>query len=151
LGAIVLSGDGSTVVWAGQVAPQQTRFLPGEGTDPRTYFYLWRRMADGPASPTRRITGETDPDDPACAGTYQPSFDALGPCYGPLAYPEQGFGSITGAPPALSSDGRRVAFLVASPPRGISTGAIPDLWIADMRQGVTRKAGSSELTREGTG
>jgi hypothetical protein len=151
LGPVVLSADGSTVAWAGQTAGQQTRFLDGESSDPRTYYYLWRRVADGAAAPTRRITGASDPDDPACDGHFTPSFTAAGPCYGPLGDVEQSFGSIASFAPALSADGRRVAFLTPAPPRGLTTGTVPDLFVTDMSAGVSRKAATVELTRETTG
>src|SRR6185437_844052 len=69
-----LSGDGSTVAWTGRNAAAQTRFLGGENPDPEFLYYLWRRIGDGAAAPTRRITGSADPDDPACLAP-PPSFD----------------------------------------------------------------------------
>lgn len=149
VGSAVLSADGTTVAWAGQEAPQQTRFLPNESQDGAVYYYLWRRIADGPAAPTRRITGAVDLDDPACAGAYIPSTTETGPCYGPLADTEQGLSGITATPPALSADGRRVAFLTQSAPRGAEAVAAVDLFVTDMSPGVSRKAGTIELTREG--
>jgi hypothetical protein len=151
MGAVEISGDGTTVLWAGQFAADQTRFLNGEASDPRTYYYLWRRIADGPSAPTRRITGASDPDDPACNGTYTPNPTATGPCYGPLAENEQGFGTISATAPAMSYDGRTVAFTVAGAPRPLDLGVVPDLYVTSMADGVSRKAGTTELTREGTG
>lgn len=151
VGALVLSADGTTIAWTGQFAFQQTRLLPSESIEPRSFYYLWRRVADGPTAPTRRITGPVDLDDPACDGTYTPSFSATGPCYGPLADSDSGITSISGSPPALSADGRRVALLAGASPRGISGGAVLDLFVTDMSPGVSRKAGTVELTREGVG
>jgi hypothetical protein len=52
----------------------------------------------------------------------------------------------------MSADGRRVAFLVSTGPRpDDTTGSGLDLWVTDMSPGVSRKAGSRELTREGSG
>ena len=83
-------------------------------------------------------------------GDYAASTTTLGPCYGPLADTEQGLSGITTTPPALSGDGRRVAFLTQSAPRGQEAVAAVDLFVTDMSPGVSRKAGTVELTREGT-
>ena len=94
-------------------AGEQTRFLGGETPDPSFPFYLWRRVADGPAAPTRRITGLADPDDPACPPGSSSFFDqtSTGPCFGPLTDQEANRTSISGQLPAISADGRTVAFL----------------------------------------
>ena len=60
-GAVVLSQDGSTVMWAGLNAGGQTKFLPGELSDPSSQYILWRRWADGQAAVTRRVTGRATP------------------------------------------------------------------------------------------
>ena len=147
----VISGDGSTVAWPGRNAGLQTRFLSGENPDSARYYYLWRRIADGPAALTRRITGAADADDPACDGTYVPGATQQGACYGPLSDNEQALAPIAGTPPALSADGLRVAFLTGAPPRPGSAGVAPDVYVASMAAGVSRKAGTTELTREGAG
>ena len=49
----------------------------------------------------------------------------------------------------MSADGRRVAFMTAASPRGIVVGQGSDLFVTDMSGGVSRKAGTVELTREG--
>ena len=146
-----ISGDGSTVIWTGQRAPRQTRFLPGESENDSFFYYLWRRLpAGGRPEPARRITGPSDPDDPACGtGSVSPDPSAQGPCFGPLANPE-GQADIFGLLPAMSADGRRLAFLTRSPPRpDPNTGAALDLFVTDMSDGVSRKDGTIELTREG--
>jgi Tol biopolymer transport system component len=154
-----LSADGTTVVWTAQYASQQTRFLPGEiPDDVQQRYYLWRRVADGPSAPTRRISGPVDLDDPGCtdavANGYVPDPSAVGPCYGPLAYPEdtQGQGFASGKVPAVSADGRFVAFLTGIVPRGtqIAVDQRTDLWITDMGSGVSRKAGTVRLTARST-
>jgi len=153
LGPAGISADGSTVVWTGTNAAAQTRFLNGENTDPGIFYYLWRRVADGPEAPTRRITGIADPDDPACPQDANVAFDqtSTGPCFGPLAEQEANRANISGLLPALSGDGRRVAFLTGTGPRpNASTGPGLDLYLTDMSPGVTRKAGTAELTREGS-
>ena len=75
----------------------------------------------------------------------------LGPCYGPLAEREDGafLGGINWIVPTLSSDGHKVAFLSPSSVRPLGGGRMPDLFVTDMAAGVSRKAGTQELTREG--
>jgi len=152
IGPAGISADGSTVVWTGANAPAQTRFLGGETSDASFLYYLWRRVADGPAARTRRITGLADPDDPACPPDGRVTQDptATGPCFGPLNDQEAAQTQILGQLPTLSADGLRLAFLTGASPRGrgnIGTGL--DLYLTDMSPGVTRKQGTVELTREG--
>jgi Tol biopolymer transport system component len=151
LGPAGISRDGSTVVWTGANAGVQTRFVGGENANPDLLYYLWRRTLDGPSAPTRRITGVSDPDDPACPPDAQVSFDqsSTGPCFGPLTETEQ-TGGIGALLPAMSADGRRVAFLTGGGPRpNATTGQGLDLYVTDMSPGLTRKASTTELTREG--
>ncbi|HET9196770.1 MAG TPA: hypothetical protein VFN92_00760 [Solirubrobacterales bacterium] len=153
VGAAGISGDGTTAVWTGVNAPLQTAFVNGENAEvPGFPYYLWRRVADGPLAPTRRITGVSDPDDPACAPSAPIPFNEVstGPCYGPLAQPELGISANFNLLPALSADGRTVAFLTgaAGRPR-VGTGIGLDLFVTAMDTGITRKAGTAELTREG--
>ena len=150
LGA-VLSADGTTVAWTGGNAAAQTRFLGGENPDPTFFYYLWRRVADGPGATTRRVTGLADPDDPACPPGANTSFDQIstGPCYGPLTDQEGNRGSIASQLPALSGDGYTVAFLTGSGPRPLPfTGAGLDLFVTDMTPGLSRKQATIELTRD---
>jgi Tol biopolymer transport system component len=153
IGAAGISGDGSTVVWTGQNAPLQTEFVNGENTElPGFSYYLWRRIADGPAAPTRRITGLSDPEDPACEPAGPVFFDEFtaGPCFGPLGRSELGISANTNLLPALSSNGRIVAYLTNSGPRpNTGSGIGLDLFVTDMSPGLTRKASTVELTREG--
>lgn len=145
-----LSGDGSTVVWTGANAPAQTRFLNGEPAEPTFYYYLWRRIDDGAVAVTRRITGISDPDDPACPPEEVNEFDQTteGPCFGPLTEQESIRSSIIAQVPAISADGRTVAFLTGSGPRPFPfTGPGLDLYLTDMSPGVSRKEGTTELTR----
>lgn len=154
-----LSGDGSTVAWTGENAAEQTRFLRGEPTAPSELYYLWRRVADGPSAPTRRITGIADPDDPACAAqeAANPSmtthFDqtSTGPCYGPLTDQESLPASIATQLPVLGGDGYTVAFLTGAGPRpDVTTGSGLDLYLTRMNPGLSRKQATTELTRDGT-
>src|SRR5262249_59565571 len=89
-GGAGISRDGSTVVWNGLNAGRQVRVLAGEIVDGNSYYYLWQRL-DRP-NDTRRITGASDPDDPACDGSFDGSPTALGPCYEPLSQPEAAIG-----------------------------------------------------------
>ncbi|HEX6781649.1 MAG TPA: hypothetical protein VF125_06410 [Solirubrobacterales bacterium] len=153
LGA-ALSADGTTVAWTGGNAGDQSRFLGGETPDPSFPYYLWRRVADGPAAPTRRITGLADPDDPACPPGAFNNFDQIstGPCYGPLTDQEANRTSINGQLPALSADGRTVVFLTGAGPRPLaSTGPGLDLYLTHMDPGLTRKEATVELTRDTVG
>lgn len=151
-GPSVISADGSTVAWVGFNAPAQTRFIAGEQADSQAPFYLWRRVADGGAAATRRITGIADPDDPACGpgGSVTSDPTATGPCFGALSDTEQGRSDITNRVPSLSADGRTVAFLASAGarPASVNTPGL-DLYITSMAPGATRKASTVELTREG--
>jgi Tol biopolymer transport system component len=150
-----LSADGTTVAWTGQNASAQTPFFSGEFPADSDSFYLWRRLADGPTAPTRRVTGGVDPDDPDCPQpwTIQPSQTALGPCYGPLTQAEGIAPSdITARRPVVSADGRRVAFLTSANLRpNLAAGNFLDVYVTDMPEGVSRKQGTIELTRDPSG
>lgn len=149
-----LSADGTTVAWTGRNAGDQARFLGGENPEPGFLYYLWRRVADGPSAPTRRVTGLADPDDPACPPGSNSNFDqsSTGPCYGPLTDQEANRTSISGQLPALSGDGRTVAFLTGAGPRPLAfTGPGLDLYVTHMDLGLTRKAATVELTRDTVG
>jgi Tol biopolymer transport system component len=149
IGPATISPDGSTVAWVSTGAPEQTQFIKNETEDVKEPYYLWRRWQE-PEAKTRRITGIADPEDPECHG--QEEVDpaerlATGPCYGPLTEPESGLASIDLAAPGLSSDGYTVAFLAGAAlrtPNTKSTGL--DVFLTSMRPGVTRKAGTRELT-----
>jgi WD40-like Beta Propeller Repeat len=146
-----LSADGTTVAWTDGNAVAQTRFLGGENPASTFLYYLWRRVADGPNAPTRRITGLADPDDPACPPGAETVFDPTsnGPCYGPLTDQESNRAGIISQLPALSGDGYTVAFLTGAGPRPIPfTGPGLDLYLTDMRPGSTRKSSTVELTRD---
>ena len=147
---VVLSADGTTVAWVGGNAPRQTPFLRGEGLDDGTPFYLWRRWAD-PGTTTRRVTGAVDLDDPGCPrdARVENNPTASGPCYGALTDIDQGSNSIASRAPAISADGYRVAFLSGANLRPANNGIQGlDLFLTDMRPGVTRKAGTRQLTAD---
>ncbi len=163
-GGASLSADGTTVAWLGIHIPAQAPTLAdeaagmeksgeGQGT---SFLYnepLWRRIAGGPAAPTRRIGGGGDPLAPDC-----PAFGTLGEtaCQGP--YPELSEGlerserctgsgwDVLSQPsidvvPQLSADGRTVA-LLGSP------GGFTNVYVADMGSGLSRREALEQLTRE---
>lgn len=152
-----LSADGTTVAWTGGNASVQTRLLAGENPDPSFNYYLWRRAPFGPTEPTRRVTGLADPDDPVCRQMEAEnpdmetvfSPDATGPCLGPLTDQEANRADIGSQLPALSGDGYTVAFLTGAGPRpAVQSGPGLDLYLTDMRPGVSRKQSTVELTRD---
>jgi len=146
-----LSGDGSTVVWSGGNAPDQTRYLQGEDEGPTLPQPLWRRVVDGPQAPTRRVLPAGDPDDPACPfDGVVTSAPVTGPCQGPMG------ANSTGLSLSVSADGMRVAAITNGSPRlspptsqDFVTNPSADLFAIDMSPGLSRKAGFRELTREG--
>lgn len=159
LGAAI-SADGTTVAWTGRRAADQTRFLGGENTDPSFNYYLWRRAPFGPSERTRRITGLSDPDDPACRQMEEenPGLETIftptgsGPCFGPLTDQEGNRADIGSQLPVLSADGYTVAFLSGAGPRPlVQSGPGLDLYVTDMRPGLSRKAATVELTRDNVG
>jgi hypothetical protein len=144
-----LSADGTTVAWPGAAATSQTRFLPGEAPDDSIYYYLWRRIDDGPQAAARRLTGVAEPEVPGCTAAQARPEDVNG-CTGPLSEREQAQVGITSALPALSADGRRVLFTTGAAPRPTQLGVALDLWMTDMTPGRSRTEASVELTREGS-
>ncbi len=149
IGPATISADGSTVAWVSMNAPEQTVFLSGEDPSKTTGYYLWRRWQE-PGTATRRITGITDPEDPECpseGSVEAANHTATGPCYGPLTYPEGQLAPIFGTAPGLSEDGYTVAFLAAAALRPDITKSIGlDAFVTSMAPGITRKAGTRELT-----
>jgi Tol biopolymer transport system component len=149
VGPATISADGSTVAWVSTDAPDQTTFIKSETEDIKEPYYLWRRWQE-PGAKTRRITGIADPEDPECHGQEEVSPSertATGPCYGPLNEPESGLASITRAAPGVSADGYTVAFLAGAALRSHNTKSSGlDVFLTSMSPGVTRKAGTRELT-----
>jgi hypothetical protein len=154
-----ISGDGSTVAWSAQQVASQVPVMSSEEREPEYAEPLWRRVADGPRAPTRRISGFSDPESPACkaSGETEPSRPATlaDPCQGPF---EAGADTPSIVPtaisdylPQLSADGRTVAFLASPPLVGVgefgTTGtSSDDLYIANMRPGLTRVQALRRLT-----
>jgi hypothetical protein len=157
-----ISADGSTVAWMGQNISRQAGVLSGEVL-PAVYSEpLWRRIADGPETPTRRITGGSDPASPACVASGESSLSEEAspsdPCQGPFRTEGPGIWTGgTGNPiPQLSADGSTVAFLAAAPPIGGTFGGDAlnlnsDLYVADMTAGLTRREALRALTELASG
>jgi WD40-like Beta Propeller Repeat len=156
-----ISGDGSTVAWMGVDIAKQTRTLPGETLNPNYAEPLWRRIGD-PSAPIHRVTGGSDPANPACAASgeavlpEQPS--AADPCQGPFFGAQMGRsfglmadGEFVDPVPQMSRDGYTVAFLADAPLVALGSGfgtseLHTDLYLADMREGLTRSQALRQLT-----
>ncbi len=140
-----LSADGSTVAWMGVNVAEQSEIdqpPPNEGHVNGYAEPLWRRLADGPAAPTRRVLAGDDASaadcPPACPGGLDLDWDTQG--ISPQEYsgaaPEfgsytsrasvgtgftsgNGFGdTLSAVTPQLSADGMTVALLSTQPNYG---------------------------------
>jgi Tol biopolymer transport system component len=165
-GGAAISADGTTVAWSGQRIADQAPVVAGDPADTTANPYnepLWRRIADGPSAPTRRVAGAGDPEAPGCpAGgsiavpACQGPFPDLGNNFNGNEYAQGGWVSIPTwdgiVTPSLSADGRTVAFLGA-PPVGPThaPSAGYDLFVADMRPGPSRRAAVRRLTQDLSG
>lgn len=128
-----ISADGSTVAWMGiDVAAQAP-----VGTLPHISEYadsyaepLWRRIAEGPAAPTRRVLAGDDPSAPSCPPSCggglalnwgeellnTENYKGKGPAYGSyISDAESGFKSVYEVTPQLSANGLEVAVLSTQP------------------------------------
>ncbi len=119
-----ISADGSTVAWLGEQISEQARTLSEETFEKRYAEPLWRRISGGVQEPTRRVTGGSDPENPACQAhpeAHLPSKpSASDPCQGPFATQESGFGTWNNKEeadviPRLSANGDYVAFIATVP------------------------------------
>lgn len=154
-----LSADGTTVAWLGAHLPAQVPLLTDErqaieeldslGNTPYDEP-LWRRVADGPEAPTRRIVGGGDPlapscpaagtlADPACQGPF-PGIDAKGAA-GNLAMGWFGSQGPLDGVPRLSADGRFVA-LIGNPTEATN------VFLVDMAADLSRVQALRQLTRQ---
>ena len=167
LGASI-SADGSTVAWMGDDIGEQAPLLFGESRSPHYTEPLWRRITPGSETPTRRITGGSDPANPACIAsgeTVLPASASLSnPCQGPFATPEGEIPGIWagGGPgavlPRLSADGYTVAFTAQAPLVSLGEdfgtglfGRPSDLYVVNMREGLTRAQALTPLTELASG
>jgi Tol biopolymer transport system component len=152
-----ISADGTTVAWMGQDVSLQAPALSAE-TLPAMYAEpLWRRIADGPGAPTRRVTGGADPSNPACVASGETAlpevFSSTNPCQGPFRTEALGvwIGGTGNPIPQLSGNGMTVAFLAGAPPvEGNFGGDVleraSDLYVANMTEGLSRSQALTPLT-----
>jgi len=162
-----ISGDGSTVAWMGQQIAAQVPTLAGESLRPKYAEPLWRRIVDGPLVPTRRVAGGSDPTNPDCAAsgeTELPEQSSLSdPCQGPFKT-EPTLGVWTGGGegdvvPRLSENGETVLFIANAPLVALgsdfgldtSEGRNGDLYVASMREGLSRQQAVTPLTEIASG
>jgi len=161
-----ISADGSTVAWMGRAVGRQTQMLPGEHVSPDYAEPLWRRIADGPLTPTRRVTGGSQPEAPGCASSGERALpleaqqSLADPCQGPFGVESKGVWAATAGDsvPQLSADGYTVAFLASAQLLSLgvdfgrsSEGEADDLYVADMHEGVTRTEALRPLTELASG
>jgi Tol biopolymer transport system component len=156
-----ISADGSTVAWMGVDVPEQARLLPGE--DPKDSYDepLWRRIADGPTAPIRRITGGSDTANPQCLASGEAALPGRAslsdPCQGPFDALQEGrnsgiwSGGAGDVVPRLSADGYSVAFLANAPlvalgPSFDAEAQQSDLYLANMHEPLTRVQALRPLT-----
>jgi hypothetical protein len=156
-----ISADGTTVAWLGVDVDRQAQMLPDETPLDSYTEPLWRRIADGPGAPTRRITGGSDPGNPACIASGETALPSTpsssDPCQGPLAASQLGRSTGTwsggaGDPiPQLSGDGYSVALISNAPLVAFGTAFASselksDLYVVDMHEGLSRMAALRPLT-----
>ncbi len=160
-----ISADGTAVAWMGENVAQQAPMLADENLEALYQEPLWRRL---PAAEdqTRRVTGGSDPEAPACAASGEVvlargSENASDPCQGPFvrekAGVNEGGGLIKGATdddtPRLSRDGEEVVFganarLIVEGSdfdRG-EQGNPTDIFLVNMQPGLTRTQAITPLT-----
>jgi Tol biopolymer transport system component len=158
-----ISADGTTAAWMGSDIGEQAPLLPGENRPLDYTEPLWRRIAPGSETPTERVIGGSDPQNPACAASGESRLpeppSPSDPCQGPFAAANETPkppGILAGGTkeefvPRLSADGYTVAFLSEIPPVSLSefftnTGQASDLYVASMRPGLTRDAALTPIT-----
>lgn len=137
-----LSADGTTVAWLGAHLPAQLPLTEAEATkfeqlDAGPYPYdepLWRRIAEGPAAPIRRVVAGDGTLYPFPALTAK-SIESINGTQGWL-----GPQNINGVP-QLSADGRTVA-LIGNPTEATN------VFVVDMTAGMSRAQAVHQLTQE---
>ncbi|HEX4437378.1 MAG TPA: hypothetical protein VH061_11360 [Solirubrobacteraceae bacterium] len=164
-----ISADGSTVAWLGQQIPEQAAALSEEAPELGLRYAepLWRRISGGPLEPTRRVTGGSEPESPACQASGETRLplapSSADPCQGPFATQVTGglgtwnFREEASVTPRLSADGDEVAFISSAPLTGevggfgIGGGEFnSDAYVADMTA-ANRKSALRQLTQFASG
>jgi hypothetical protein len=163
-GGASISADGSTVAWMAQEIERQVPLLSAERYVSPVYTEpLWRRIADGPLAPIRRVTGGSDAASSACVASGEQALanpaTLSDPCQGPFdptyLTPPSGIWILGPGEgdylPRLSANGQVLAFLssareVASGEPFNSAEASTDLYVVDMRNGLTRVQALRRLT-----
>jgi hypothetical protein len=136
-----LSADGTTVAWIGANLPAQVPLSTAEAEtieqlDAGSFPYdepLWRRVADGPSAPTRRIVAGD-----GAAGPF-PHLAEKSTSFN-LAEGWLGVEHVDGVP-QLSANGRIVA-MIGNPAEAT------DVFVADMAAGLSRAQAVHPLTHE---
>jgi hypothetical protein len=156
-----ISADGTAVAWLGVDVDRQAQMLPGEAPLDSYTEPLWRRIADGPGAPVRRITGGSDPSAPGCLASGETALPSTpsesDPCQGPLASSQLGrsagtwSGGTANVIPRLSADGYTVALIANAPPVTLGQGFAAselksDAYVVDMHEGLTRRQALRPLT-----
>ncbi|HTW40892.1 MAG TPA: hypothetical protein VMD79_01085 [Solirubrobacteraceae bacterium] len=165
-----ISADGTTVAWIGEDIAQQAPTLAHEDLEALYQEPLWRRLPAA-ANRTRRVTGGSDPEDPACAASGElrlpiGSENAGDPCQGPFvresASTNTGGGLIKASldeddyTPRLSRNGEEVVF--GANARLLSQGSDygrgengneTNLFLASMQPGLARTQALTPLTETG--
>jgi len=144
-----ISADGSTVTWLGQDVGAQAQVLPNESLPPNYAEPLWRRITDLPANPIRRVTGGSDPTNPACIASGETELPERqlpsDPCQGPFPSNDPGGmwgGGIGDTVPQLSANGETVAFLSTATPLALGAdfgkagneSRNSDIYVVDMHE-----------------
>jgi hypothetical protein len=160
-----ISADGSTVAWLAQDVGEQAPTLAAEPLFPKYSEPLWRRIGEGREAPTRRVTGGSDPTNPACVASGETALplerSLSDPCQGPFRTEGQEgvwTGGAGNTVPQLSANGDEVAFLANVPlvARGEdfglpATSAPSDLYVVDMKEGLSRVQALTPLTELASG
>lgn len=158
-----ISADGSTVAWMGIEVSEQA---PATSSDSGSTYAepLWRRIADGPDAPTRRVTGGDDPQC-GCEGPLNIGFNpgeeanALNGTYvtrsalddEPLNHGSLSLEAVT---PQLSANGQEVAILSNRPRTGEMSRALEEenttptanAFVVNMAPGLTRTQALTQIT-----
>ncbi len=107
---------------------------------------VWKRIADGPSAPVRLVLTPADPEDPACTTVVLTTSIVPGSCDGPIGLTTDDSDPQRVRPMAMSADGRRVVIATGNPRTNVQSSLIPDAYVVDLRDGVSRKAGTRRIS-----